>query len=582
MRGVHAVAFVAILTIGLPAAADGKLPGALQVLGTVRDAAAPVANALVIALNIQNLSATQTRTSTDGSYLLAPLQAGIYRIIAVKEGFDPAITTLASTRASHRVNLRLESGRQARSRTSRDEIWEIRGSLPPDILRELDAVMQPVQQAVLNTPRFRGEMMSLAAVDAAAPQSAQTALGVESRLGASWQLGIRGNLHRVDDPTDGRRFGEVLAESNAVAMELRGANRDAVRLASTTSSWRYSDVMPADGREADVRSHNLEWTHGNASVQVRYFAQENLFHSSPAGSNLIEIGGNAPLFQTRRGDLGVSLRVARESVRSAGDDAVRTADVAANGTFAVVPSFVLHYGMASRIGLESHDLAPRTGAEWKLTKNTSLVASGLYKVIDGDAALPMLVVASDIDRVVPRYSYSLGVVSGGDENRISAVATVTAIDTPLRMIVGDAYDQYWDGLSVDSGDIRRDLRLVYRRVFGETLALDLSASGGTATPATAAGRAKVYVSGELQSSFAPTRTSLAVSYREIEQPNTHGETYRTERVNLRMAQSLYLPIDVRVLLGLELTRAANSPFLLDALVADGGTRKYVGGLAVNF
>ena len=70
--------------------------------------------------------------------------------------------------------------------------------------------------------------------------------------------------------------------------------------------------------------------------------------------------------------------------------------------------------------------------------------------------------------------------------------------------------------------------------------------------------------------------------RELQQPQHTGATYRSERVNVRMSQSLHLPLDLKVLLGFELARSENSRILLDALDADGSTRRYIGGLAVNF
>ena len=78
-----AAAFLAVA----PAHADVSLPAALQVLGTVTNAANPVANALVIALNTQDLVATQAWTNADGSFTLPSLRAGVYKIIAVKAGF---------------------------------------------------------------------------------------------------------------------------------------------------------------------------------------------------------------------------------------------------------------------------------------------------------------------------------------------------------------------------------------------------------------------------------------------------------------------------------------------------------------
>jgi len=592
MRRFRAIAIAAaVIVIALPAQPSAPLPAALQVLGSVTNSARPVANALVIALNLQDFVATQTWTATDGTFAMPALRTGIYKIIAVKQGFTPAITTVIPTTPNHRVALKLETEKSKKNSASQ-EIWELRGSLPPDVLRELDQVMQPVEIIAggFEIPRFRGEMVSLTGLSnqTAMPAYAQTAVGVQGRLGETWQVGIRGNLQRFEDPTDELRFGPPIAESSVMSMELRSSPTSSYRVASTKSSWMYRD-MHEGAREADLRAHNFEWQRGGSRVQVRYFEQENLFRDLPTGSNLIEIAGNVPLVQTRRNDLGVVLRVTQETIDTGSAEILRTADVTANGSIALVPAFVLHYGMASRIGVDGQEWAPRTGAEWKITENTSFVGSAQVKVLDRDPAtinLPSLVFLSEDARVLPQYTYTFGIVSAKDgKNRLSAIATVTGIDAPLRVVFTDAYDQFWDGLYVESGDVRRDLRVAYRHEFGNRFALDFATTAGNAThrePGVKM-REKTYVVGDLQSTFTPTRTTIAVSYREIQQPRENGEEdYRTERINVRMAQSLYLPIDIKLLLGLEFARADNSPYLIDTLTPEGISKKYIGGLAVNF
>ncbi|HEX2123037.1 MAG TPA: carboxypeptidase-like regulatory domain-containing protein [Thermoanaerobaculia bacterium] len=588
MRRFRALAIAAaIFAIAAPVQPNTPAPASpLQVLGTVTNAARPVANALVIALNLHDFDATQTYTTLDGSFELPDLRAGIYKIIAVKQGFLPTIATLVPTGAKHRVALKLENEKRRKS-TANQEMWELRGSLPPDVLREVDQLLQPVEIASYEIPRFRGEMLSLTGVSnqTANPAFAQTALGVQGRIGETWQVGIRGNMQRFEDPTDEVRFGPPLAETSGMSMEIRSSATDAYRVASTKSSWVYAEE---DAGQADVRAHNFEWQHGATRVQVRYFEQENLFRELAAGSNLIEIAGNVPVFQTRRTDLGVAVRVTQETVDS-NTEILRTADVAANGTIELVPSLILHYGMASRIGVTGQEWAPRTGAEWKITENTSVVGSALVKVLDHNAntfSLPALVFFSEDARVLPKYTYTFGIVSGKDaKNRLSAMATMTAADAPLRVVFADAYDQFWDGLYVESGDVRRDVRIAYRREFGNRFAIDVAGTAGTATQRDLLmnERQKIYIVGDLQSTFTPTRTTLAVSYREIQQPREKGEEdYRTERINVRMAQSLYLPIDIKLLLGMELARAENSPYLIDTLTPEGTSKKYIGGLALNF
>lgn len=586
MRRVRAIAVAALVLITvliavMPARSDVSLPSAFNLLGSVNNAARPVTNALVIALNLTDYAARQTYSGGDGSFTLPLLPAGVYKIIALKHGFVPSITTLVSTKSNHRVSLALKNDRQARAKLN-DEFWEIRGSLPSDILRDIDAVLAP-QIAVVrsDSPRIRGEMMSLTAVSDQSPAFAQTAVGVESRFGAM-QLGVRGNLHRVEDLGDHAAFGSPLAESSGMALEFRSAGNDTYRLASTKSWWLYKFPSDAGTTQAGIRAHNFEWEHGAARVQVRYLGQQNLYDSLSRGSDLFEIGGDTTVIQTPRNEVGISLRVMQESVRDTAIDPMHTADLRANGSLELVPSFVLHYGLSSRLAIDGTSWAPRTGAEWKIAGDTALVATAMYKVADPrhTSALPIIVAGTDESRVLPRYAYSFGVVSGNDESRrISAVATITAIDSPLRVVFEDGFEQFWSGLTIDAGDVRRDLRLSCRQKIGSRVAIDLSTSAGTATSARGDAPRKNYVTGDLQSIFLPTGTTLAISFRGLRQPQNDAE-YAARRINVRMSQPLHLPLDLTLLFGMELARAENSPYLLDANAL--AERKYIGGLAVNF
>lgn len=587
-RRLRAVALIVSTLLAVaPAEADVALPAVVQVLGSVTNAARPVANALVIALNLSDFAAIQTFTSPDGSFSLPPLRSGIYKIIAVKQGFNPATATVLPTKPNQRVDLSLESEKQGRRKSVNQEIWEIRGSLPPDILRELDALLAEPVAVTDQLPRFQGEMRSLTGVAADAPNFAQTEVGMKSRIGESAQLGVRGNIHRIDDPEDDETFGNPLAESAAMSMEFSPSSENTYRIKSVKTWWRYRDGIGPNG-QADVRAHDFEWEHGDARVQVRYFAHQNLFAFNPSGSDLIEIAGDTTVLHTPRNDVGISVRVTQESVRNGAIAPLRLADITANGAIDVTPSLVLHYGMSSRIGAHGAEWAPRTGAEWKFGESASFVATAMHKVLEPQRStglLPMIVAAGANDtRVLPRYAYSFGVVSGEPSSRLSAIATITAVDAPLRVLFADGYEPFWDGLQIDPGDVRRDLRLSYRKDIGGKFAVDLATSAGTASPrATLNDETKVYITGDLQSIYLPTGTSLVVSYRGIRQPQpVQQNEYRSERVNVRMAQPLQLPLDLTLLLGLEVVRAENSPFLVDPVESDGVSRKYVGGLAVNF
>src|SRR5438552_6423072 len=242
--------------------------------------------------------------------------------------------------------MRLESYGSSK-RNVDQEMWEIRSSVPPDILRQIDDVMAPPPQvasarSTYDMPRLRGEMVSMTGVasQTSAPSFAQTAVGVQSRISDNWQIGFHGNLHRVEDPTDDRSFGTPVAQSSAMQMELRSSPTDAYRVGSTKSWWRYSPgELGPEPQQADIRSHNFEWEHDDTRVQVRYLGQQNLFAATP-GSDRFEIAGNTTVMQTRRSGLDVALRVTQESQRSAGNATFRTADLTANAKLELVPSFI--------------------------------------------------------------------------------------------------------------------------------------------------------------------------------------------------------------------------------------------------
>jgi len=70
MRRLRTIAFASVLATAFVARAEAPLPPALQILGNVTNAARPVANALVIALNLKGLDSIQTYSALDGTFML--------------------------------------------------------------------------------------------------------------------------------------------------------------------------------------------------------------------------------------------------------------------------------------------------------------------------------------------------------------------------------------------------------------------------------------------------------------------------------------------------------------------------------
>lgn len=584
MRRPYRALALAVLLIPLASQADAQvgINDFVEVVGQVTNASRPVEKAVVIALNLSDFYTAQVTTSTDGAFRLPPLRAGAYRIIAAKNGFAPAIATILPTRHAHTLNLKMQR-EQSLTRTQRDEIWQLRSSLPKDVLRELDSIVGPASPpvAVAAEQRFAAEMTSIAGVgeDLSSQTLAETAVGVRSSVGRGWVFDFKGSIRNLEDGSN-QPTPVSVSQSQGLVMELSSAPGQRYRIASTRSSWR-PETESLHGATADLEAHNFEWGGRTAHVRVRYLAQENLFRDH-LDSERIEVIGDKTFLQSNRGRLGVSVSLGQENF-VAGTNAIaplRTANVAASGEFAPVQSFIVHYGVQTRVAENAFEWAPQTAAEWRVNEHTSLIVGGLYKIDEQEpfAALPSVILRGEPSMQAPRYRYSVTFLTGRPEaQRFSATASVAEIDTLVRVLFDDRMEQLTDGLLLEPGDVRTDLTLAYSRNLGRWVALDVSASGGQAEGID--GGEKSYVIADLQSLYKPTRTSVDVSYRQIDQPDSvpSGIVAARERMNVTMGQALPLPFDVRLLVGIELARLQNE-------IEAGNTyhRRYVGGLAFGF
>lgn len=118
--------------------------------GLVRSDRSPLAAARVYAYQVSDLSLTKAETGGDGRFLFGSLPAGVYKVIAYKNGFVPAIVLV--TRAAHYATDYLEfelvAERQPAS-GSTDDFWSVRRKIPTDVLRQIELAEMGVESAPL-------------------------------------------------------------------------------------------------------------------------------------------------------------------------------------------------------------------------------------------------------------------------------------------------------------------------------------------------------------------------------------------------------------------------------------------------
>lgn len=572
------IVFAVTLAVLCGTAAGGETDG-MNVFGSVLDATAPVDQALVLALNLTNYEILQTRTDRRGNFSIDSIPAGIYRIIAVKRGFAPAIATIVPNRATHSLLLKLKP-EALLSDKEKEEIWAIRRAIPSDILRELEIdADEPLEQ-----DRFSGRMMSLTGLEQgdAGLRYARAAVGLTSRFD-DWTVSLDGQLRTVDEST----LGVSLGEASGMSMTLQSSADQSYTITTNRGRWLERANDTSAPTEVAFEAHRIEWSRPDSHVEVRYVNQDNLFLGLD-GSERIELVGEKNVFDSGRSSIDVELRLGQfsETQTSASNAVMRTAEISADASHEIGEVLEIGYGIGSRYSNYGSEWVPRSRAEVKLGKRHSLVVSGLYKVYQDQQEilrLPALIFIDDAESIYPRYRYSIGLLAKGTEtSQLSAVASVAEIDSLVRILFDDRFDQFWDGLYLDEGDVHHDVTLTWNGTITRRLALQFSSSAGWADPQSEDQDKKVYLTGTLQSLYRPWGTSLDIAYRYIEQPWLEGSQSETERLAFRMGQNLRLPLDVQLLLGFDVARDDNPMLRGNEVDGDPLQTRLVGGLSVAF
>jgi hypothetical protein len=256
------------------ASAGAAAVGAVGVGGRVIGNSSPLAAAGVYAYQLANLTLHKVETDPQGNFLFRNLPAGLYKIIANKPGFMPAVILLTRTTAQAYQFLELQMAQGAASNAGADaarssadpDFWALRASIPPDVLRDIDAAEPPdaatksaraalpgdggaaragstVSNAALAS-RFRTEVLAMTGVADVAQvgvgQVSTGKLGIEGQLGAM-AVGLSGNFWQMssDGPLPGAAnrsasIGSSDGQTSALSLNLQPGASSKITLDSVS------------------------------------------------------------------------------------------------------------------------------------------------------------------------------------------------------------------------------------------------------------------------------------------------------------------------------------------------------------
>lgn len=577
--------------------------------GRVLAAADPVDEATVYVYQVVERTLQKVLTDPSGRFHFSDLPAGLYKLIAHKSGFAPAVVVLTRRAAEESQYVQVDLAAESKT-TNPAGFWELRSEVPGDVLRELElpnvgevVALAPQKDPAANRPSFLAEVAASTTVadlpSAARGQMVAGQLGLEGRLG-SMRLSLDGNYRALAG--ESASAAESVTQGEAAALHLRLDSPAAGRFDLATAS--ESLVTVADGGENPIDFQNLTLSyhrdlgeHGSTVLLAQYVDESGLNGGRqvrpanlPLTSKALRLEGSYRRQVTDSTGLRTGLRYReslRDYVRRPGSQSeavmLRSLDAWGAADWEIDSTYVVQYGVFATAHDGSVSLAPQGGLvvrfrpEWQ----ASVSAARRVALTEADPLLGEFRPATlgsalgCADAEASCYEIQLARSSDGAET-FRLGGSWREFDRTLRLFLRDDFLASGEGLFLVPGDRLPEMHVTFGRALGDRVNARWTttyAEGGGGAFVAANRRSYTnevsYVSTEIDASIRPTSTGIFVAFHRVTQdlrwipiPGRRGSpvppSAELQRVELAVSQDLStfldLSTDWAVRVGVELLR----------------------------
>ncbi len=610
------------------------------VAGKVVGQSVPVADATVYAYEVANYSLKKVLTDGYGRFLLGSLPAGMYKIIAYKEGFAPTIELLLRRREQDRQYLEIEMQEEQVGEVRQSEdYWSVRSRVPADVLRDIryswtiadDAVKSGIQIAGLG--HFEGQMLAQSGFEQLGGSFGEAQLtGAEFDLQGTvgqMRVDIDGQYKLLAPDSSGTGGHLPDAEMAAVSIAIENAQNSKLSVASSTG--QLTDFRGNDMASVDLEHHRLQWSgktgaRGKSAVTAQYTEEAN-YHSTgrvdpiaiPESSRTWDLKGAYTGDLTERTSLQAGVTYQQRIGQGLFDAAIFSPEQLADDPLSnetlgiyglagsqIVPRVVVEYGLYSSVRDGSLSLMPHGGLVLDLGSKWTARTSFAQRVEDKAADEPFYGFSTAFysDRTTCHkageacYEVFFTRSEGEKDNSISVGAVHREFAETLRLYFSPDFFNRLESLFVVQGDELPELQFsMVRRIAPKVLAKlesNIAAGGGGifyATDERPYENQVRYLVTSLDTRFQQTSTGVFVAFHHLEQelnpvsdqPSSVASEREMQRLQLMLTQDLNVLADFAsnwaVRFNVELSRGS-TPYTLAS--DDELRKKLTGGISVSF
>ncbi|MEM6453538.1 MAG: carboxypeptidase-like regulatory domain-containing protein, partial [Acidobacteriota bacterium] len=532
--------------------------------GTVRGPDNPLAAAKVYAYEVGSYVLTRAKTDDAGRFDFQQLPAGLYKIIAFKPGFLPAVEVVMrrSRETAQSVHLLLRPS--AEDQRSAESYWQLRSQIPADVLRDLandevpgvllragsagDAQGDQLDLSTLSpNQRFRADMAALGGVEGlGGGRTADTTradLGVHTALGAT-RVGLEGRYQQLDGADGGTLAptGAVGGSLASVSLHVADPRAGEVSVRSSSGELAPSNAARlAEGGRVDLRHHGVQWQNatgarGRTQVAASYTEESNYHRSAlpgptdvPRASRTWNVEGSYQQARTALGDIEAGVRYHQRTADGPFGEFDATIDdemldVYGRAGIQIQPRVMVEYGLYSTIRDGSLSLMPHgtfvveLGSDWR----GALSAARRVERTDDDVLGGARFSSAFYDSTegcerAAEACYEIRLGRGDEQRGVRIGALHRSYAETLRLHFNDDFFRSLQSLFVVRGDRLNGLQMeVTRRLTPKVLARLSSnvASGGGgifyATDASTYENQVRYLVTALDTQFQQTATGLFI------------------------------------------------------------------------
>ena len=620
-RSLRHTVLVGVLLAGLlPVTAIAEAPS-YALAGRVKTDAVPLADARVYAYQISDLSLKRVDTDTVGAFLFDELPAGLYKIIAVKTGFVPAVVLLERQTAETRQYLEVDlAPRSPVADASEGGFWSLRRQIPADVLRDLETLQLAADGESEATPgREAFETFELARTEFQAMSGTDDRFSGPGQMNRG-QLSLSGSVGVAEFDLTGDYWSANVARQDAshsteIALEVASRTGGSVRLLT-------SDNKIGGESDIDLQRYQLSWSSdlgpGSSQVRAEVIEERNFFTAGSIHPMGVPTASRSWNVEGRYDDItaGPATLEAGFRYRQVEDenDAQATSlvpsqriDLFGLGRMEIHPQVYVQYGLYSTLRDGSLSLSPQGGLVVELGSNWRASTLASQKVHRDDTesfdfAPVQHSLASSCQGESHCYRFELE--REFDERSALAIGAMhRRFDETLRLYFSDDFFSHLESLYLVDGDTLPEVQVAMtRRLSPRILARlesSLAAGGGGvfyATDESSYENNVRYLVTSLDTQFERTDTGVFLAFHHLEQQFEPTESLarypsadqpitdiEMQRLQLLLTQDLRA-LDLATLafqLNMEVSRGAS---LIDQGSVDEEElyKRVMGGVAVSF